>query len=681
MNLAPVKYELVSLSGGLDLVTPTLSLKPGMLRDARNFEVNITGGYTRIAGYERVDGRPAPSAALLTGLVLDGTGSPSSVSAGSVITSGAASATVVAVAADGLTLALTKQTGSFTIGGTVLVGATNVGKTATNYATFSSADTATYQNLAADVYRADIQAVPGSGPVRGVVYYKGTVYAWRDNAGGTALDLYKTSSSGWTAVALGYEVSFNTGTAAIAEGNTVTGGTSGATGVVTRVVVETGTWGAGTAAGRLILSSKTGTFTAAENLTVSAAVKAKAGGAASAITLAPGGRVITKIDNFGGQSSNTRIYGVDGKNRAFEFDGTVYVPISSGMSPDTPARIAVHSNHLFLTFGASIQFSGINAPYVFTPITGAGEFVLSDDVTDTAKAPGAQTGDALVFFTQNSVSVLYGTSSADWKLTEFSNAFGATSHSAQRLEGLYAFDPRGVFNLQMSQNYGNFDAATLTYGIRPYLQTRRTLVTASGVNREKSQYRLFFSDGYGLYVTIVNGKYAGAMPVVFPDVVRCWAEGPDIDGVESAYFGTDDGMVHKLDAGTSFDGDPINAYLEFTWDAVNSPRLRKRFRRASIEVASNSYATFFMGYRLGYGSAELEQGVIANASLDLTSVYWDRFVWDTFIWDAVTLSPAEMEVTGTGENIAIRISSEDEHVQPFTVNSFIIHYSLRRGIR
>ena len=678
-SFAPVKYELVSLSGGLDLVTPTLSLKPGMLRDARNFEVNITGGYTRIAGYERVDGRPAPSSALLTAIVLDGTGTPASATVGSTITSGAASAVIVAVT--GLTLVLTKQVGSFAIGATVLVGATNVGKTALNYATFSSADTATYQNLAADVYRADIQAVPGSGPIRGLVYYKGTVYAWRDNAGGTALAMYKTSSSGWTAVALGYELGFNTGTAAIAEGNTVTGGTSGATGVVTRVVVETGTWGAGTAAGRLILSATTGTFSAAENLTVSGSPKAKAVGAASAITLLPGGRVITKTENFGGQSSNTRVYGVDGKNRAFEFDGTVYVPIASGMSPDTPARIAVHSNHLFLTFGASIQFSGINAPYVFTPITGAGEFVLSDDVTDTAKAPGAQTGDALVFFTQNSVSVLYGTSAADWKLTEFSNAFGSTSHSAQRLEGLYAFDPRGVFNLQMSQNYGNFDAATLTYGIRPYLQTRRTLTTASGVNREKSQYRIFFSDGYGLYVTIVNGRYAGAMPVVFPDVVRCWAEGPDADGVESSYFGTDDGMVHKLDAGTSFDGDPINAYLEFTWDSANSPRIRKRFRRASIEVASNSYATFYMGYRLGYGSPELEQGAIASASLDLTSVYWDAFTWDTFNWDAVTLSPSELEVTGTGENIAIRISSEDEHVQSFTVNSFIIHYSPRRGIR
>ena len=62
--MPPVKYNLIQLQGGLDLVTPTLSLPPGVARDSVNFEVAITGGYSRIPGYERYDGRPNPSDAI-----------------------------------------------------------------------------------------------------------------------------------------------------------------------------------------------------------------------------------------------------------------------------------------------------------------------------------------------------------------------------------------------------------------------------------------------------------------------------------------------------------------------------------------------------------------------------------------------------------------------------------------
>lgn len=49
--------------------------------------------------------------------------------------------------------------------------------------------------------RADIEAVPGEGPVRGVALFDGDTYAWRNNVGETLLDCYKSSSGGWTAVA------------------------------------------------------------------------------------------------------------------------------------------------------------------------------------------------------------------------------------------------------------------------------------------------------------------------------------------------------------------------------------------------------------------------------------------------------------------------------------------------
>ena len=47
--------------GGLNIVEPALSMRPGELVASDNFEVDIRGRYRRIDGYERFDGRTLPS--------------------------------------------------------------------------------------------------------------------------------------------------------------------------------------------------------------------------------------------------------------------------------------------------------------------------------------------------------------------------------------------------------------------------------------------------------------------------------------------------------------------------------------------------------------------------------------------------------------------------------------------
>jgi hypothetical protein len=38
-------------------------------------------------------------------------------------------------------------------------------------------------------------------------------------------------------------------------------------------------------------------------------------------------------------------------------------------------------------------------------------------------------------------------------------------------------------------------------------------------------------------------------------------------------------------------------------------------------------------------------------------------------------------VVGTAENMAIRLSSVSGILKPFTINSIIVHYTMRRGLR
>ena len=679
-QFAKVQYALIPLGGGLDQVTPTLSLKPGVAREAVNFEASINGGYTRIAGYERFDGRPAPSAAQFAALTVSITGS---IAAGNTITGGTSGATGVVVLVSGSTVIYTKATGSFAVSENVLVSAVSQG-TVTDLSSASGItpqQAAQYQALAANVYRSDIAVVPGSGPIRGVAYYGGTVYAWRNNAGGTALAMYKSSSTGWQAVSLGVELSFNQGTVAITAGMTITGATSGATGVVTRVVLQSGDWSSNDAAGRLIFASVTGTFSNNEHLNVGATKHAHAVGTQAAITLAPGGRVETVIANFGGTTTSTRLYGCDGQNRAFEFDGTVYVPISTGMTVDKPTHIAFHKQHLFLSFGNSVQFSSIGDPYSWSPVLGAGEIALIDNVTAFLVQPGDQSTGAMAIYSDSNTFILYGSSEANFNLVSYNVGTGAKANSAQNINQSYVFDDRGVISLQATLNFGNFDSSALTLNIRPFVQQRRTLVTASGVNREKGQYRLFFSDGYGLYLTFVNGQMMGAMQVEFPNPAACMCEGEKPDGSETAFFGSTNGYVYRLDSGTSFDGQAISATMTLVFNAIGSPRLLKRFRRGSLEITGDSYAEFSFGYDLGYASTDYEQNQFRTYQTSLSSSFWDSVVWDLFSWDSRTLAPSEVEIDGSAENIAVRIVSASDIYQPFTINSVILHYSARRGLR
>ena len=599
MQMPAVRYDLIRCQGGLDQVTPTLSLPPGVARRAANFEASITGGYTRIAGYERFDGRPSPSAALYLILVCNVTGA---ITVGETVTGSSTGATGKVIAREGNDVVLTRVSGEFIAGESLNDGTGFQGTITTVQG--PAADgliDATYKALAADDYRADIQAVPGSGNVLGVAIYNGVVYAWRNNVGGTEAKMYRSSGTGWQ--------------------------------LVTTPV------------------------------------------------LAPGGRYETLVANFGGGTANYKLYGCDGQNKAFMFDGATFTQITTGMAVDKPEHIAFHKQHLFLSFGASLQFSALGNPASWAPILGAGELAMNAPITNLIPLPGNQSSGALGVYTRTDTSVLYGTSSADFQLTTFNTGTGARAYTAQNLDQAYVLDDRGIISLGTSLNFGNFLPASLSMTIRPFLEQRLTLACASTVNRIKGQYRVFFNDGTAVYMTVANGKLMGCMPIQFLRPALCTAEGELSDGTAVSFFGSNDGFVYQMDAGTSFDGTAIAANMNLVYNSTKSPRILKRYRKASVELTGDSYCEIAFGYDLAYRSVALTQSQDDTYENDLRSAYWDSMTWDNFVWDGSDISPSEIEVTGTAENIAVRISSVSALFEPFTVNNIILHYTPRRGLR
>lgn len=680
---APIKYETVALRGGMDQLTPSLSLGPGVCREAVNFECSPTGGYSRIGGYERFDGRAKPSDATYTIVqVLSFTNTPT---VGQTLTGNTSGATGTIIVVGSNYMALTLITGTFTESEVVKVGATTIGTATPRTITISSLVNAQYLNLAADVYRALIGAVPGSGAIRGVVsaVISGAteVYAFRDNVGATACLMYRATTGGWSAMTFYNEVSFTAGgTAVPADGTTLTQGANTAT--IKRVVLESGSWAGGTAAGRFIVTTPApGNFAAgaatigATNVTLS--------GAQTAITLLPGGKFEFDLGNFSGQLATRRVYGADGVNRCFEWDGVTFVPISTKTTVDTPVHIKVHHSHLFITLGSSIMHSGPGLPYNWSAAGGAGEIAVGDTVTGLLVQPGSQDNATMAVFSRNGSGMLYGTSLATFKLVTYASASGAIAYMCQNLDKSYVLDDRGVLSLEAAQTYGNFLQAALTQQIQTFIGDKRSLAVCSASQKDKSQFRAFFSDGSGLYVTIAGGKFLGAMPIQFTNAISCVWNGELSSGEEATHAGAAaDGYVYQLDKGSSFDGASIDASITLNWNTMKSPRIRKRYRKASIEIQGNFYAAINFGYSLGYASTEIQQPAAKEYVSNFEGLaYWDSAVWDAFLWDGGTAVPTEASMDGRAENVQVTLSSGTDYIYPYTMSSITIHYSLGRALR
>jgi hypothetical protein len=682
-----VKTDYIKLVGGTDEVTAPLQRSTGTIRFGQNFEALTRGGYVRERGRERFDGRPRPSDATFD-LVQVSFVAP--IAVGDVVTGQTSTQTARVIAVVDNTshhyIMVTKVSGNFVLGENLTVAAAVkavvIEPNARGVAPTKRLK-AQYKHLAAEVYRADILAVPGEGPVRGVVEYKDVVYAFRNAVGGASCVMYKSTATGWAVVPIGRQMSFTSGGPfEVLSTQTITGATSGATATVSRVILLSGTWAGADAAGILMLTGQTGNF-GAENLNVGGNLNVATVAANSVqVSFAPNGKFEFVIENFGGAAGTSYVYGADGKNKGFEFDGTNVVQISTGMAVDNPTHVVGYKYHLCFSFGSSFQHSASGRPFIWSPVLGAAELAVGDPITGMAWQPGNVVGGALAIFSRNRTHILYGTGVGDWNLVAYRREVGAYEYTIQDVGMTVFLDDRGITEFRTVQEYGNFAHATLSDSVRNSVNAIRKLATCSCVCRDKNQYRIFFSDGSAYYITFSGHKSVGIMKMFChtPANVAWGGEAPN--GDERIYLGGMDGFVYQMEKGTSCDGDKIEAFFNLSYNFEKSPRYDKHYRDLTLEVKSDSYAEMTVGYSLGYGSGGVPQPVGQVTAISLSGESWDSgLTWDTLEWDGQSLLPATLDCRGEAENISLAVSISSEILEPFEITAVLLSYTPRRRLR
>lgn len=671
----PWQAKQFPLVGGINNEDPPFSVKPGSAYNLVNFECLTGAGYRRIDGYERYDGRASPSAAIYQTLSYNN--GVAAINVGNTVTGLTSGATAYVLAVSGNTaagtLVLTAVSGAFVNAEHLQVSAVTKSDASGTLvaADNTSANYKTWLSLAREYYRGLIGVVPFNGlsgtgnPVLGGFVLNGTVYAIRaGNSSGVPqpAKLYKATGSGWSVVDLGQYLPFNGGTKEITEGVTITGLASGATAVVKRVAVGSGNWAGPTfASGRLAIASVAGTFQANEGLTIGGVGYALATATQQSNALsAASGQFNVVIHNFYGGSNSVRAYGCDdgAVNRAWEFDGTTFCFIETGMTADTPNRIEHHRNYLFLSFaGGSLQNSGSGTPLTWNVRSGAQEIGIGSDISDLI----SKGDNALIVTAVRGVHVLLGTSNQDWTMTNIASEIGAANHSAQEAGGLQLFlDTAGVNIVTPPQIFGQtYGTQSISRSIRQTVQSKMSTTNVQGSIHaiKKNHYRVFFSDKTGIVATFNGGQITGWSTVNYNDLVTCTFHGV-IGGQERMFIGTDGGYLMELDKGSSFDGVAISSSLQLPFIYPSGGNRNNSFHRATFEVTTPLSIILTVATDFNYGTAD-QSGSVNTVTVPTSGIY----------------DLPQVELDGISKNIGITITHNDAVDDPFTVASMTLEFT------
>jgi len=484
-------------------------------------------------------------------------------------------------------------------------------------------------------------------------------------------------------------LSFDGGEVEILVGDTITGATSGKTATVKIVTIASGAWADDDAAGYLSIISNTGTWTNSEEIYVlgakralvngssepSAKTLANANGTQYAQTLQPAGTYDFVNFNFQGTDGLEKMYGANNVDNAFEFDGTTFVKIYTGMSTDTPKYVEAYKNHLFLTFPkGSLQNSSLQFPTFFSTTAGAAEIVVGDEITGLS----VESKDAMGVFGRNNIYILYGTSSADWNLTTFYHGSGAVDGTVQKMHTTIFLDDRGITSIGATLNYGDFKQSVISQKVDPLVQKYKDNVVTSLRIRDKNQYRLYFDDKTGITMTFINAKNEGILPFTLSDQIVCSCSAEDSNGDEVLYGGFDDGYVRKIDSGTSFDGATVASFVRLAYFHYGTPQLKKRFREILLELTADTSTTLNIYPDFNYGDTTVPTS--STYDIVVTDDEWNVDDVQSDSLGVAVVDKARARIRGQGENMGILIKNSSIYDKPVTLQGAVVQYS-DRGIK
>lgn len=327
-------------------------------------------------------------------------------------------------------------------------------------------------------------------------------------------------------------------------------------------------------------------------------------------------RYVFRQANFFGQDDYDSVYGVSGAGPAFSFDGTSIIKIRTPLNPkdDVPRHIAKHGNSLVLGyFGGAALLTAPGNPFETRGDQGATAIEIGDRLVGFAE----MAGDALGIICKERTELLRGLSQATYYKSVISPRRGGLEYTLADMGRVILSDSFGLFAADTPESFAAAERNYLSENVEPWLSQRLQALLdseqrymrpiASLAVRSKNQYRMFFSDGWILTMTVRESMEftmqrlytpgSGALSSDVPWAVRALASGIDASGRERllcSFKGIKQGYLFELDVGNTMDGAEIPHHIELNPIAFGGMANLSRIDKIVVGGVGNGHAMLKM---------------------------------------------------------------------------------------
>jgi len=626
---------------------------PGSARLLKNFEPSVDGGYMRIEGYNKYDSAFVPAY-----------GNPKVQGSGQTGTTLIISNILTAPVA-GSTFTIAGVTGTYTIA----VAGVSYDST---YKIATVTLTAALASSPAD--KAAVTFTSHTGMVKGLAAWKNTVVASRN------ADIYSTTGTGFTKISVPYY-----GTVLV-NGGSQTGSTIAIDGLTKAPQIGDTFSIAGIEKVYTVLAVPTVTSTAATVSIYPALASSPADNAA--VTWLSANRASNYKTRFSKyRLGNTeRIVGVDGTNYPFIYDGITFKVLSDKTTDILGAQFVVsHKNQLFFAKDGSIIFT---APYTdddFTAAAGSGIINVGGIITGIVVFR-----EALIIFTEKTISQLTGTSIQDFSLQPITKNVGCVApDTIQEVGGDVMFlGPEGLRLFSATDRVGDFNLGVVSKPIQPETTSLINAHSsfASCVIKQKSQYRIFgyndnitASNAKGILGTQISPEATGG--IAWAEIVgfKCYvADGDYQNQTETIVFANNDGYVYEMEQGNSFDGSNIIASFATPYIPINDFRIRKTFYKLYLYTDPQGSVTTSVNLKLDFddqGSIQPPTITLSNSAGSVGFYGSSVAKYGTTLYGDKLKKQFQTQVIGSGFSVSLQFVSDSQD-PPFSLDAATLEYAI-----
>ena len=342
----------------------------------------------------------------------------------------------------------------------------------------------------------------------------------------------------------------------------------------------------------------------------------------------------------------------------------------------------IHDKHLVVAGVednlSTVYYSTLLDPTTFNG-TGSGSITLSDQIVGLKSFR-----NELFIFCENSIFKLQDINGTPVVIPVAKNIGCLSGYSIQEIGGdLLFLAPDGLRTVAGTARIGDVELGTVSKSIQPLLtdlaNNINSYVISSVVLREKSQYRLFYTD-----TSVDANQQRGIIGTLRPNGFE-WGETRGIEvteigsgfnqnGVEKYYHGSTAGYVYNHDTGNNFDGSSILArYATPNYDYGDLGTL-KTLHFVKVSASAEGVVEPDVQVRFDYGNTDTPQppNPFDLGTINPPAIFGDG-IFATTVFGGGNNPLIRVPLQGSGHSNNFTFISDDTK-PPYTINGLYVDF-------